>query len=122
MGQQARRNDPAAGKQRMWDGALFHGNMVVRPLTAPAAIGSLDMLHDLVLRRNVRQLPPQHCVPARVQRPAALRADPFFLRQLMDHLLRGRAGKVRLPFSRVLLPLVCNLLQVRRSVNANLKL
>lgn len=59
------------------------------------------------------QFPPQHRMPTLVQRPAALRADPFLLRQFMNDLLRRQAGKVRFPFALAFFPLVCNLFQIR---------
>ena len=61
----------------------------------------------------IHQLPPRHCLPALVQRPAALRAYPLLIRQLMDHLLHRQAGKVLLPLPRLFPPLIGDLLQIR---------
>ena len=113
MGQQAGGDDAAVWQQRGRNFAFFHRDMVVLPLTAAAAVHRLDVLHHRVLGRHIHQLPPRHCLPALVQRPAALRAYPLLIRQLMDHLLHRQAGKVLLPLPRLFPPLIGDLLQIR---------
>ena len=69
------------------------------------------MFHHFILRGNIGQFPAQHLMTAGMQFPAALQTDLFGFRQFMDDLFHGKARKIQFPFSFLLPPLICDLLQ-----------